>query len=364
MYEEAIRLRARRLGAAALLLYAIGVLIIVVGLVVAAGLALSYLPSFPTGMPAAPEVARVIAGIVLMATGLIFFIIFAFYAGFGGRRVVSRVDLSGWDVVVKKLGKLYFIATFLLAIGVIIVPGTSPLYATVIIFLVASLFIMISALLVPHPQRSMAAGILLIIAAVIMIVGRRIGIPALLGQLPGVSQIASIPLTYELFSAIAFMIVGVALIVRGMALHWFIPYIIAGAGGLVYTSGLAYTQFSIVSLLSELTSYLSWLQPLGFIIPRGVTGAAEASFWTFYSTSIAGCSLIGISGILGLIALILSIVFLVKSIFPTAEIERRPPPPSLPPPSPEVRRLNYCPSCGAPVSPEDVYCGNCGRKLR
>jgi uncharacterized protein YegL len=30
----------------------------------------------------------------------------------------------------------------------------------------------------------------------------------------------------------------------------------------------------------------------------------------------------------------------------------------------KLETLNYCPSCNAPVSPEDVYCGNCGRRLR
>ncbi len=26
-------------------------------------------------------------------------------------------------------------------------------------------------------------------------------------------------------------------------------------------------------------------------------------------------------------------------------------------------RIHYCPYCGAPIHPGDVYCGNCGRKL-
>lgn len=358
MYEEAIHLRARHLAAIALLLFAIGILVVVVGVIVAVSVMLSYLPSVP-GMPTAPEAARSIAGLVLLGIGFIFFVYFALYAGFKGRGVVSRADLSGWDSVVKNLGKLYFIAMLFLTAGIMVIPGTSFLYSTVIMLLVASALIMVSAYLAPSLQRSIVAGIILIIASIIMIVGERIGIPGFLRQIPGVSQITSMPLTGGLLSAIAFIIVGIALIVRGMALHQLIPNIIAGIGGIVYASGLAYTQFSIVSFLLELSSYLSWLQPLGFLIPRSITGPAEAGFWTFYSTSIAGCSLIGVAGILGLIALILSIVFLVKSVFPAAGVERRP----LPPP-PEARRLNYCPSCGAQVSPEDVYCGSCGRKLR
>jgi hypothetical protein len=358
VYEDIIRLRARRLGAVALLLYAVGTLITVVG--VAAGLAiiLSSVPSGPS-MPTTPEVVRAIAGVVLMAIGFIFYVYFALYAGFKGRGVVSRTDLSGWGVVVKNLGRLYFIATLLVAIGIIVIPGTSFLYSTAIIFLVSSALFMVSAYLAPSLQRSITAGIILIIASITTIVGVRAGIPGFLGQVPGISQITSLPLTYGLLSAIAFMIVGVALIVRGMALHRLIPDIIAGVGGMVYASGLAYTQFSIVSTLSELSSYLSWLQPLGFLLPRRITGPAEAGFWTLYSTSIAGSSLIGIAGIIGLIALILSIVFLVKSVLPATVVEKAPPQQPT-----EPRRLNYCPGCGSPVSPEDMYCGSCGRKLR
>jgi hypothetical protein len=37
-----------------------------------------------------------------------------------------------------------------------------------------------------------------------------------------------------------------------------------------------------------------------------------------------------------------------------------------PPAPPSVTPLapNYCPTCGSPVNPEDVYCGKCGRKLK
>jgi hypothetical protein len=37
----------------------------------------------------------------------------------------------------------------------------------------------------------------------------------------------------------------------------------------------------------------------------------------------------------------------------------QPAPPSVTPLAP-----NYCPNCGSPISPEAVYCGKCGRKLR
>jgi len=44
--------------------------------------------------------------------------------------------------------------------------------------------------------------------------------------------------------------------------------------------------------------------------------------------SLAGYLIIGIAGILGLIALALSIVFLVKSVFPSVRVRKHPPPPS------------------------------------
>ena len=155
-----------------------------------------------------------------------------------------------------------------------------------------------------------------------------------LGQLPNISRIASVLLIDVLLLAIVFLHVGAALIIRGIALHRFTPHAIAvitaAIGGIIYTSGLAYAQFSIAFFLSELLSHVSWLQLLGFLtsIPVEVSGQAETAFWAFYYMSLAGYLIIGIAGILGLIALALSIVFLVKSVFPSVRVRKHPPPPS------------------------------------
>ena len=159
-----------------------------------------------------------------------------------------------------------------------------------------------------------------------------------LGQLPNISRIASVLLIDGLLSAIAFILVGVALIIRGVALHQFIPNTIAATtaaiGGIIYTSGFAYIRFSIALLLSELLSHGSWLQLLVFLTstPVEVSGQAETAFWAFYYTSIAAYSIIGIAGILGLIALAFSIAFLVKYVFPSVRVRKHLPPP------PEARR--------------------------
>ena len=349
MYEEATRSRARRIGAAALLLYATGTLLIVVGIIVVISSTLSYLSSALV-IHITPEVTRSITGLVLMSLGFIFFIYFTLYAGFKGYQVISSPDLSGWDVVVRNLSELYFTTMLFLTAGVILTPGASPLYVTAVTFFTASALIMWSTSLIPQPRQSVVAGILLIIAAVLMIIGEHVGLSVFLesfpsisgfmgiGQLPGISRMASVLLIDGLFLAIAFILIGVALIVRGIALNRFTLYAIAtitaAIGGITYASSLAYTRFSITSFLSELLSHMSWSQLLGFLssIPIEVSGQVEAAFWTFYYISMAGYLIIGVAGILGLTALVLSIVFLVKSVLPSVKVKKHPPPP------PEARK--------------------------
>ena len=346
--EDPFRLNARRLGAVALVLYAVSILIAVLGIVVAVGIVLSALPPVTLpGVPITPEVIRVIAGLVLFCVGIIVFTVFSLYAGFKGRSVVSKVDLTGWDGLIKTLGKLYFVAMLFLAIGIFIIPGTTGIYGMTIILLIYSILIMVCALLVPSPQRSIAAGILLIIAAGLSMFGGRISIPGLGAQIPGISQLMSALFVAGTFPGVAFIVVGIALIVRQVILRWPISHLIASVGGLIFAIGIAYADFSIVSFMS------------GLPLPSGVT-PAETAFWTLYSTSMVSGSLGGIAGILGIVALIFAIVFMVKTGFPALGMVKAPPTPvELP-----AKELRYCPSCGVPVSPGDIYCGNCGRKLR
>ena len=79
---------------------------------------------------------------------------------------------------------------------------------------------------------------------------------------------------------------------------------------------------------------MSWPQLLGFLssIPIEVSGQVEVAFWAFYYISMAGYLIIGVAGILGLTALALSIVFLVKSVLPSVKVKKHPPPP------PEARK--------------------------
>ncbi|MCL7402320.1 MAG: hypothetical protein LZ168_06000 [Thaumarchaeota archaeon] len=343
MYEEATRSRARRLGAAALLLYATGTLLIIVGIIVVGSFALSYLSSI-LALHTAPEATKSIPGLLLVGLGFIFFTYLILYAGFKGYQVVLSPQLSGWDVLVRNLGEVCFAGMLFLTAGVVLTPGAAPLYATVVILFVASALIMGSTLLVPRAHQSVVAGILLVIAATLIIIGERVGLLILLedfssildfirlGQLPNISRIASVLLIDGLLSAIAFILIGAALIIRGVALHRLtshtIAAITAAIGGIIYTLGFAYTQLSVAFFLSELLSHVSWLQLLGFLtsIPIEVSGQAETAFWAFYYMSIAGYSIIGIAGILGLIALAFCVVFLVKSIFPSIRVKKRPPP--------------------------------------
>jgi hypothetical protein len=347
MGEDAYRSRARQLGAVSLLLFAIGVLVLAIGAVVGLSVLLSI---FPFGLLPVPEAARIVAGSALIIIGDVFSLLFALYAGFKGRGVVSRPDLSGWELVVKNLGRLYFIATLFVSVGILVIPGTSPIYVSTVLILVSAVLLMVSAHLTPSPQQSMAAGIVLIVASIASLIGVGAGAAGALGML----QVATaLPATYGLLPAIALMIVGVALILRAAVAQRFISHIVAGVGGIVFAAGLAYVHLSTVAVLSQLSSPLTVIQALRFLVPQRTAGLVEVASWTLYGTGIAGSSLIGIAGILGLVALILAITFAAKSALPAAPQQPAGP-----------RQLNYCPGCGSPVSPEDNFCGSCGRRLR
>jgi hypothetical protein len=61
-----------------------------------------------------------------------------------------------------------------------------------------------------------------------------------------------------------------------------------------------------------------------------------------------------------IIAVVVTVVIVTLYIIMRRRKALAPPtPPSVTPLAP-----NYCPSCGSPVNPEDVYCGKCGRKLK
>jgi len=304
--EDSVRENSRRLGSIALVLYATSVLVIIVGVITAMGITFSNLSSVISGPwgPVTPEMARTITGLVFIGIGFIIYAVFAIYAGFKGRSVVSNVNLMGWESLIENLGKLYFVATLLLAIGVFIIPRTSFVYKNVIIALIAALLLMISAFLMPSRQQSITAGVLLIVGAVLSFFAGTFQVPWS-QQMGGFHSVLSTILLSNALVAVALIVVGVALIVRGVIYKPLIYNSVASVGGIIYAVSLAYNGFSLASYLSELSS-----SPY-------VSGAVESAYWILYGTSITGCSLLGIAGILGLVALILAIVFTVKSGFPS-----------------------------------------------
>jgi hypothetical protein len=334
-------------------LYAVGALIVALGIVVAIGTILSALSSYRLpSIPAVPitsEAARGIAGLALLCVALILLFAFALYAGFKGRSVVSRVDLTGWDSLVRTLGILYFAATLFLAIAIFVIPGISAFMGGMaIMLLISSALIMVCALLAHLPRQSITAGILLIIAGVLFMLAGRISIPSLGMQLFGISELTSMLFAVGTLAGVAYIIVGVALILRQVILRWPISHIIASVGGVIYAANVAYSAFSAVYYC------LSYPLPSGTIL-----GPLETAFGILYSASVMGCSLSGIAGILGIISLIFAIVFVAKAGFPALARVEAPPPAGMP-----AKELRYCPGCGSPVDPEDVYCGKCGKKLR
>jgi len=342
--EDPLRKSARSLAAASLLIFAISVLIVVISTIVMIAVLSAALR--PTAVPITATAA---AGLILIDIGIIIYIIFALYAGFKGRSVVLRTDLAGWEATIRNLGGLYFSATLFLVVGMFLIPGTYMLYQAMVLSLISSILLMISAMIIPSQTQSITAGILVIIAAILsMLVKVPVKVPDL--EHVGFFQVLSMLfLSGTLFTA-ALIIVGIALILRGTILRPPIYNTVAAVGGVVFAADLAYFGFSLTSLLSWLPS------------PTDVPSPAASAYWTFYWTWLAGSSLIGISGIIGLVALICAIIFIVKSGFPA--IMRVGIPPPVAPPTPPTKPSRYCPSCGSPVDPEDTYCSNCGRKLK
>lgn len=353
--EDSFRKSSRRIAGIGFMLFGIGILIMVIGTIIAIALILST-PSYGIpglGMGAlTAEAIRAIAGIVLVGIGIVFYFIFTMYAGFKGRSVVSKVDLAGWESYVRNLGIMYFIATLLVVIGIFIIPGTSIFYKDIILMLISSILLMVSALLVPFHKQSIATGIILIIAAIFTLLPFQFPQLSqaswLVGSIPGLSQALTTISIAKILPAVSLMIVGVALILRGIIPKPLICHIIAAVGGLIYVISVIYVSFSTLSLVSETSSYIEMLSMAQYYM-RGV-GTVISALWTLYYTSIAGLSLTGIAGILGLIALLLVLVYIIKKGFASTGVTI-------------VRETLYCPSCGAPVEPGDTYCRRCGRKL-
>ncbi|MEM4005145.1 MAG: zinc ribbon domain-containing protein [Desulfurococcaceae archaeon] len=357
-------LNARRLGAAALTFYAVSTLIIVLGSV-AGVVAVSTMLS--DTYPSAGTIdARTMVGLILIGMGLMFQLLFSLYAGFYGRNLILRTNFAGWEEFVKMLAKLYFIATLFIVVGFFVTPQGTMISGNLIFLLISSILILIAAPLVPLPQQSFTAGIMLIISAILNFISLRTGtLGKVFSALPmlesvGLKGIGSLSLHIDAQN-VALLMIGIALMIRGMSLSKsaLYSYLIAIIAGIIYTAGLAYAGISNASLISSIESSIQ-------IISRMLPEPVVSALWTIYYTQIIGNSLLSVAGILGMIALILVLVPGLSAFLPGAGISP-PPTPRVPPPTPRVglpEELRYCPSCGAPVGPHDIYCSRCGRRLR
>jgi hypothetical protein len=353
--EDALRLNARRLGTIALLVFSGGYLVILLNLTISI-IILSNIRIPPNTPP------HYITGFMFILIGLLLYIIFPLYASFGGSIVVSRINLKGWGGLVSSLGIIYFSATLFTTIGIFIFLGDftkildmlrlTPLYSItmmfimlIIIFFIFSLLLMISALLAPSPKYSIQAGILLIIASILLLIGG--------SMIPGLSLI-SFFLNIPVHPVVPLIFIGIALILRQVVLNWPISHIIAAIGGIFFATNIAYISFSTISYFSLLFSFI---QPLLSMLPQGYT-ASSNTYMIFFFLFIVGFLLIGIAAILGITALILSIVHVAKAIssrLNKAETSSM----SIP-----IKEMLYCPKCGSLVEPEYFYCSNCGNKLK
>jgi hypothetical protein len=291
--EDIFRQSTRRLGAIALILYAFGILIVILGVIVFVSILVSTLSKYIPpgiiliGIHIPSDVIRSMIGVALILVGSMFYIIFSLYAGFMGRSVVSKIDLRGWGGLIKVLAILNFIAMLFITIGIFNISMSSFIYRAFTMILISSILILVCAFLIPL-QHLIEAGILLIIAGILAIVAESTNI-SVLGPLASFSTIGAL-FTGGVLPNVALIIVGVAITIRPMTLKWPISHIIASVGGIIYATNIAYTYFSIILSLPTHV-------PTGFSI--------------LYYSIITGGSLVGVAGILGIIALILAIVFAV-----------------------------------------------------
>jgi MFS family permease len=354
--EQTYLQSSRRIAIIALILYAIGILIIGIGAIVFYGSLISILekikfyldPSFRA------EVGKVQVALSLFIVYIIFSIIFALYAGLIGRSVVSKMDFGGWRTFIMILGILNFLAILFYALPVFILPGLSQLYAPAVMILISSILILVCVFLLPM-QRLMESGILLIVASILAIIAGNITVSIL----PAYKFLTSTHIHGTAFSGgvisiIAIMTVGVAIIIRQIVFQWpFISHIFTVIGGVIFAVGIAYIYFSYVSELSSI-KLPEWPTK-----PSPEDSTLLTGLYTNYYTFITGGSLTGVAGILGIIAMILVIVFVAQTALGPARVAAPPKPLEMP-----SKELRYCPKCGAPVKPEDFYCEKCGYKLR
>lgn len=128
--------------------------------------------------------------------------------------------------------------------------------------------------------------------------------------------------------------------------------IILSIGGILFSCGVMYFNFSAVSAINNMLS-LAGLMP-GWI--SGLPSPTLDSIWIMFF----GFLLLGISGIIALITSCLPLAFSAQQLSTGLE-SPRPKAPEIAPPKP-VTDVKYCTKCGASMQLDAVYCPKCAHK--
>lgn len=131
--------------------------------------------------------------------------------------------------------------------------------------------------------------------------------------------------------------------------------IILSISGILFSLGVIYFNFSAVSTIDKLNQLLSLAGSISSGLIPGFPRLTLDSIWIVFF----GFLLLGISGIIALIAACLPLVISAKQL--STRLEARPKAPEVASPQPVVE-VKYCTKCGASMPADATYCLKCGQK--
>lgn len=161
----------------------------------------------------------------------------------------------------------------------------------------------------------------------------------------------------EVIALLTAIVCGVifAFPILGEELRQSVASIILSISGIMFSVGVMYFNFSAVSAIDRLNQMLSLVGQMSEWIP-GFPRMTLDSIWIMFF----GFLLLGISGIIALVAACLPLAISAKQLSARFEAPR-PKVPEVAPPKP-VAEVKYCPKCGASMPLDATYCPKCAHK--
>jgi len=143
-----------------------------------------------------------------------------------------------------------------------------------------------------------------------------------------------------------------ALPILGEELRKTVAIIFLSISGILVSAGIIYFNFSVVPAIDKVNSLAGltqWIPSFPNIVPY--------SIWIMFF----GFILLGISGIIGLVAAFLPLIISAKQLSTRTNSYRRITPEAVPPPPPDAE-AKYCTKCRASMPLDAIYCPKCAHK--